>query len=86
MNELKPQRRIGVIAIIVEDPANTFDKINSILHQHSKVIIGRLGLPYPKENLSIISLIIDGTTDDVGALTGKLGQIQSVSVKTVFAK
>ena len=86
MNEQKIKRRIGVIAIIVENPADTFDKINSILHQHSKIILGRLGLPYPKENLSIISLIIDGTTDDVGALTGKLGQIQSVSVKTAFAK
>ncbi len=80
------QRRIGVIAIIVENPGLSHQQLNTILHKHSNIIIGRLGLPYPKENLSIISLIIDGTTDEVGALTGKLGQIDSISVKTAFAK
>ncbi len=82
----KPQRRIGVVAIIVNDPANTHQKINSILHEHSDLIVGRLGVPRKEEKLSIISLIVEGTTDDVGALTGKLGQISSVSVKTAFAK
>ena len=50
------------------------------------LIIGRLGVPYRERQLSIISLIVDGTTDEIGALTGKLGQLKSVSVKTSFAK
>ncbi|MFP4548164.1 MAG: TM1266 family iron-only hydrogenase system putative regulator [Fidelibacterota bacterium] len=80
------QKRIGVIAIIVKDPANTHEKLNSILHYHSNLIVGRLGVPRQQEKLSIISLIVEGTTDEVGALTGKLGQLPSVSVKTAFAK
>jgi putative iron-only hydrogenase system regulator len=80
------EKRIGVIAIIVKNPAESHEKLNSILHAHSGIIIGRLGLPRKQEKLSIISLIVEGTTDDVGALTGKLGQLPSVSVKTAFAK
>ena len=80
------EKRIGVIAIIVTDPVDSHEKLNSILHTHSNIIVGRLGLPRHKEKLSIISLIVEGTTDEVGALTGKLGQLSSVSVKTAFAK
>ncbi len=79
-------KRIGVIAIIITNPTKSQEKLNSILHTHSNIIVGRLGLPRHKENLSIISLIVEGTTDEVGAITGKLGQLQSVSVKTAFAK
>lgn len=79
-------KRIGVVAIIVTDPKNSHEKLNSILHMHSNIIVGRLGLPRHKEKLNIISLIVEGTTDEVGALTGKLGQLSSVSVKTAFAK
>jgi len=80
------EKRIGVIAVIVKNPATSHEKLNSILHTHSNIIIGRLGIPRKMEKLSIISLIVEGTTDEVGALTGKLGQLPSVSVKTAFAK
>ena len=80
------EKRIGVVAVIVKDPDKTHEKLNAILHTHSNIIIGRLGIPRKEEKLSIISLIVEGTTDEVGALTGKLGQLPSVSVKTAFAK
>ena len=80
------KKRVGVIAIIIKDPEQSHEKLNSILHTHSNIIIGRLGIPRKVEKLSIISLIVEGTTDEVGALTGKLGQLPSVSVKTAFAK
>ena len=80
------EKRIGVIAVIVKNPAQSHEKLNSILHAHSNIIVGRLGIPRKLEKLSIISLIVEGTTDEVGALTGKLGQLPSVSVKTAFAK
>lgn len=79
-------RRIGVIAIIVQNPDTSVDALNKILHDHGDIIIGRLGLPYRERNLSIISLIVDGSTDQVGALTGKIGQLEDVTVKSAFAK
>jgi putative iron-only hydrogenase system regulator len=45
-----------------------------------------MGLPYREKKLSVIALIVDGTTDVIGALTGKIGQLPQVSVKTAFAK
>ncbi len=77
-------KRLGVVAIIIEDRQHAVKKINDILTDHADVIIGRLGLP--QKNLSIISLIVDGSTDDIGALTGKIGQLDNVTVKTAFAK
>lgn len=79
-------RRIGVIAIIVHDPDCAFDALNKILHDYSHIIIGRLGLPYRERNLSIISLIVDGSSDEVGAMTGRIGQLKEVTVKSAFAK
>ncbi len=79
-------RRIGVVAIIVHDPEKAYDALNKILHDYSDIIIGRLGLPYRERNLSIISLIVDGSTDDVGAMTGRIGQLPGVTVKSAFAK
>lgn len=83
---LPQDRRIGVVAIIIQDQNDAWKIINEILHDYSSIIIGRLGLPYRDRNLSIISLIVDGDTDQVGAMTGKIGQISNVSVKTAFAK
>jgi putative iron-only hydrogenase system regulator len=50
------------------------------------MIIGRMGLPYRERNVSVISLIVDGTTDELGALTGKLGNLPKVTVKSALAK
>ncbi len=79
-------RRIGVVAVIVQNPDKAYDALNKILHDYGDIIIGRLGLPYRERNLSIISLIVDGSTDQVGALTGKIGQLPDVTVKSAFAK
>ena len=81
-----PNTRIGVVAIIVENRQSAVQHINTILTDFGHVIIGRLGLPQPQRELSIISLIVEGSTDDIGAMTGKIGQIDGVSVKTAFAK
>ncbi|MBN2412109.1 iron-only hydrogenase system regulator [candidate division KSB1 bacterium] len=78
--------RIGVVAIINQDPNDAYKTINDILHNYSSIIKGRLGLPYKERNLGIITLIVEGDTDQIGAMTGKIGQIANVTVKTVFAK
>ena len=78
--------RIGVVAIIIYKPDDVHHQLNNILHEYASIIIGRLGLPYRERGLSIISLIVDGSTDEIGALTGKLGQLPDLSVKASFAK
>lgn len=59
-------------------------KINRILGEHSDIVVGRMGIPYREKNLSVISLIVDGSTDEIGAMTGKLGGIKGVQVKTAL--
>ena len=79
-------RRIGAVTIIIHKPDPAVQIINSILHDYSHIIVGRMGIPYRERGLSVISLIVDGSTDEIGALTGRLGQVESVRVKASFAK
>lgn len=77
--------RVAVIAIIVEEQEST-EKINSTLHEYAKYIIGRMGIPYPKKNISVISVTLDAPNDVISALSGKLGMIKGVNAKTVYSK
>ncbi|MDI3478324.1 MAG: hypothetical protein PWQ59_1849 [Thermoanaerobacterium sp.] len=76
--------RIAVIGILVQNRELTSEKVNRILSEYANIIVGRMGIPYKERNVSIISLIVDGTTDDIGALTGKLGSIEGVKVKSAI--
>lgn len=69
---------------MVEDRGNVAGKINNILSEHSEMIVGRMGIPYRDRNLAVISLIIDGSTDEIGAMTGKLGRVSGVKVKSAL--
>ena len=77
-------RRIGVIGIVVESREDASRKINTVLSEYGGIIVGRMGVPYRDRNLSIISLIVDGSTDEIGAMTGKLGSFAGVKVKTAL--
>ena len=77
--------RVAVIGIIVEDK-NKADEVNSLLHQYSQYIIGRMGLPYRERKVSIISVIIDASSDVISALSGKLGRIPGVSTQALYTK
>lgn len=79
------EKRIGVIGIVIEDRSSA-RIINQILSDHSDIIIGRMGLPYREKNISVISLIVDGDTDQLGSLTGKLGSVSHVLVKSALTK
>lgn len=79
------ESRIGSIAIVV-DSREISPQLNAILSEYASVIIGRMGVPYREKNLSIMSLIVDGDTDSIGALTGKLGNLPGVRVKTALTK
>ncbi len=78
-----PDNRIGVVGILVQR-SESARNINAILSEYRDVIVGRMGVPYRERGLSVISLIIDGSTDEVGAMTGKLGRLEGVKVKTAL--
>ncbi len=78
-------KRIGVIGIVIEDQ-DCVTEVNDILHQYGEIIVGRMGVPYRERGLNVISLIVDGTTDEIGALTGKLGKLKGLSVKSALSK
>lgn len=79
------EKRIGVVGIVVED-MTVVSKINSVLHEHADLILGRMGVPYREKSISVISLIVEGTTDQIGAMTGKLGNLPGVNVKSALSK
>jgi putative iron-only hydrogenase system regulator len=80
------ERMVGVIAIIVKERDEAAPEVNEVLTHFGTIVIGRMGLPYHDRGLNIITLIVDATTDQIGALTGKLGQIAGVTVKSTLAK
>lgn len=80
------ERRIGVVGIVVENRKEVSDKLNQILSEYGDIIVGRMGIPYKERGLCVISLIVDGTTDQIGALTGKLGALSGVKVKSALTK
>ena len=78
------ETRVALIGIVVED-SESVEKLNGLLHQFGKYIIGRMGIPYPKKNISVISIAIDAPMDVISALSGKLGMLKGVSTKTVYS-
>lgn len=79
------EKRLGIVGIVVEDLA-CVEKVNGVLHDYAELIVGRMGLPYRERGVSVIALIVDGSNDDISALTGKLGRISGASVKSMIAK
>ncbi|MFA5362608.1 MAG: TM1266 family iron-only hydrogenase system putative regulator [Candidatus Omnitrophota bacterium] len=79
-------RNVGVVAIIVKNRTDAAPRVNDILTQFGNIVIGRMGIPYQERELSIITLIVDATTDEIGALTGKLGMVKDVTVKSTLTK
>ncbi len=77
--------RAALIGIMIED--NKVSKqINEILHEYSEYIIGRMGIPNVKENLSVISVVLNAPSDVINTISGKLGRIDGVTSKTIFSK
>lgn len=78
------ENRLGVVGIVVDD-RTVANRVNQILSEYSDVIVGRMGVPCRQREVSVISLIVDGTTDEIGAMTGKIGNIKGVQVKSALA-
>lgn len=78
------ETRVAVMSIIVEN-CEKVEQINSLLHDYGEYIIGRMGIPYKKKNINIISIAIDAPQDTISSLSGKIGKLDGVSVKTAFS-
>ncbi|MBP3464176.1 MAG: iron-only hydrogenase system regulator [Clostridia bacterium] len=79
------ETRVAIIGIILENRDST-QKLNEILHEYGKYIIGRMGIPYPKKSINIISIVIDAEQDTINTLSGKIGKLQGVTSKVVYSK
>ena len=79
------ENRISVISIIVED-TEISSKVNELLHDFGKYIIGRMGIPYRDRGISIICVVLDAPGDIISSLSGKLGMLKGVTTKTIVAK
>ena len=76
--------RVALIGIIVSNP-DSVESINKLLHYYSEHIIGRMGIPYRKRKIHIISIAIDAPQDTISTLAGKIGSIDGVAVKTAMS-
>jgi putative iron-only hydrogenase system regulator len=79
-------KRLGFIGIIIEDRQKSAHLVNEILSDYSQPICARIGLPYREKKCSVIALIVDATTDEIGLITGRLGRLEGVSVKSALSK
>ncbi len=79
------ESRVAIIAIIVEDK-NSIETLNEILHEYGKYIIGRMGLPYAKRGINIISIVVDAPQDEINALSGKIGKLKGITSKVAYSK
>jgi len=79
-------KRLGVIGIVVEERENAAWKVNQVLSDFAGLIVGRMGIPYREREVAVIALIVDGTTDEIGALTGRLGAVAGVNVKSALTR
>lgn len=79
------ETRVAVISIIVTE-ASQVEVLNNLLHEYSKYILGRMGVPYREKNLNIISIAIDAPMDEINSLTGALGRLEGINAKVTYAK
>jgi len=80
------EKRLGVVGIVIEDRKAMAGQVNQILSQHAEIIVGRMGLPYKDRQVAVIALIVDGSTDELGSLTGKLGMMKGIRVVSALTR
>lgn len=82
---METNTRVAQLGIVVENP-DSVEKLNAILHQYGEYVIGRMGIPYHKRGISIISIVLDAPSDIVSTLSGKIGMLEGVSSSAVYSK
>lgn len=79
-------KRLGFVGVIIENRKCSAELVNKVLSDFGDSIIARTGIPYHKKNCCVITLVVDMSTDELGVLTGKLGMIEGVMVKSALSK
>lgn len=77
-------KKVGIVGIIINDRKRNAQLVNKILSEHSEIILARMGIPQKDSDTGFISLFVEGNTDRIGSLTGKLGMIKGVTVKSIL--
>lgn len=83
---MEQNKRLGFAGIIIENREQSSQQVNKILSEHADIILARTGIPHIKGKTSIITLVIDCNSDQLGKLTGQLGSLEGVSVKSGLSK
>ena len=83
---MNQEKRIGVIAVVIDEPKAVQEKVNRLISENSDLIVGRMGIPYRERNVAVLSLVVDGTENEINTLTGKLGSIPGVNARAVMAR
>ncbi|MGN0453440.1 MAG: TM1266 family iron-only hydrogenase system putative regulator [Ruminococcus sp.] len=78
------ETRVAVISIIVSNH-DAAEEVNAILHEYGQYIIGRMGIPYRRKNVNIISIAIDAPQNVISTLSGRIGKLEGLSVKTAYS-
>ena len=78
------EKRVAVMGIIVEN-TESVEALNALLHEYGEYIIGRMGLPYREKNISVVSVAIDAPMDIISTLSGKIGKLSGITVKTAYS-
>ena len=76
--------RVPIIGIILEKK-DEVEKLNSILHEYSNRIIGRMGMPYKEKAINIITIVIDAPQDEINTLSGKIGKLSGITSKVIYS-
>ena len=78
------ETRVAVMSIIISEPESV-QMMNELLHQYGDYVIGRMGIPYRKKGINIISIALDAPQDVISTLSGKIGRLKGVSSKVAYS-
>ena len=79
------ERRIGAAVMLIKE-RSAINKLNKIVSEHADIVIGRQGIPLHNKEMNVITLVLDGSTDEIGSLTGQLGRLTGVQIKSALIK
>ncbi len=78
------ETRVAVMSIIVGMDGDV-ESLNRLLHEYGQYVVGRMGIPYRQRGVNIISVVLDAPQDEISALSGKIGNLKDVTVKTAYS-
>lgn len=78
--------KLGVVGIIIEGDRSIAASVNAILSEYADLIIGRMGLPNAHDRVFLISIGVKGTAERISAMTGRIGRLPGVKIKSAVSE